>query len=730
MYKFFFLLFSPVLIFGQSFQISGSITDAETGLPLKDANIVILNSFLGTSSDAEGKYQILSVPQDPFKIRVSMMGYRSETRTVHKDAGPVDLDFALDPTVLTMAPVTVTGQSERDLAEKPQLESAGLSTSMSVIRHQEISRQGAKTVAEALHTLPGALTENRGRKIKQFVSFRGHRYPYPEYSIAGVWQREFHELPYLFSSADIERIEVIRSSAALLTGINGMAGVINIIPRTPTHRYFNTLLEGGSYGALRGHISHGNAFETFSYAGGVGYRRTAGPEGMNAAESILNGFASINWQPWENLEIRSMFHHVSGRRELRLAEPPAMKRLLTEESAFDPAHATISQVKVRYRPSQWLASEWHAFYADRQPVFELINKTTGEPDKTSEADFEWGLQNIQTIQLADQHTLRFGGLYNHWIAPNGKRFYTGRRNDLHTVSAVIVDELSTGRLNMDVGFRWSQTYLREYGAFNIDGSGKRFKSVEPIEKVWEPPVYQFSAGASFFIFDLTSVHMNMAYGQVKPQRGTLDIRLEPLETETRFKLDMGVRSMFMDKGELSLTGFVTRQEDAIVLSGKTFTLNDRVYELYDNRDQVTTGIEGEGRFSNLLTGLDVFANATIMSVKSRTGDDMQRDTTMPEFIASGGLYYQNNHWDATFLAKRISAFEDTRFVQPLADGRLVPEPLGDFVVLDLIMGYTLDWPSSPRFYIEAKNLADTRYSTVAGYPDFGRSFVFGVSQTF
>jgi outer membrane receptor protein involved in Fe transport len=729
MYKILAIVLWSSLVLGQ-IQISGTITDAKTGLPLKDANIVILNSFLGASSDAEGKYQILSVPQNRFKIRVSMMGYRSEIRTVNKDTGLVVLDFALVPTVLTMAPLTVIGQSERNLAEQPQLESAGLSTSMSVIRHAEIERQGAKTVVEALHTLPGALTESRGRKVKQFVSFRGQRYPYPEYSIDGVWQREFHELPYLFSSADIERIEVIRSSAALLTGINGMAGVINIVPKNPTHRYVNTLLEAGSYGTLHGHVSHGNVFEKFSYAAGMGYRRTAGPEAMNAEESILNGFASINWQPLEKLQIHSMFYHISGRRELRLAEPPAMKRFLSETSAFDPVQATISQIKVRYRPSQRLASEWHAFYADRQPVYEVIDKSTGEPDKTSEADFEWGLQNIQTIQFADQHTLRFGGLYNHWIAPNGKRFYTGRRNDLHTVSAVIVDEMNTGRLNVDVGFRWSQTYLREYGAFNINGSGKRFKGVEPIEKVWEPPVVQFSAGASFFIFDLTSVHVNMAYGQVKPQRGTLDTRLEPLKTETRFKLDMGVRSMFMDKGELSLTGFVARQEDAIVLSGKTFTLHDRIYELYENRDQFTTGLEGEGRFSDLLTGLDVFANATVMSVKSRTRDGMQTDKTMPEFIASGGLYYQNDHWDATFLAKRVSAFENTRFVQPLADGRLVPEPLGDFVVLDLILGYTFEWPSSPRLYIEAKNLNDTRYSTVAGYPDFGRTFVFGLSQTF
>ncbi len=711
-------------------QITGSIIDAKTGSPLEDANIVVLDTYIGASSDENGEYQIRSLPQGSYRIRVSMMGYQSETRTISVGVEPVVLDFSLNPTVLTMAPLMVTGQSERDLVDQPQLESPGLTTTMSVIRQKEIERQGARTIIEAMRTIPGALVESRGRKVKQFVSFRAQRYPYPEYSIDGVWQREFHELPYLFTSADIERIEVIRSSAALLTGINGMAGVINIVPRTPQRRYVNTLLEAGSYGAWRGHVSHGNTYQNVSYAAGIGYRRYAGPENMNAEENILNGYASLNWQPSGKWQIRSLVHHISGRRELRLAEPPAMKRFLSEKAAYDPVQATISQLKVRYRPSDRLASEWHAFYADRQPYYTVVDNNTGQTDKTFEGDYEWGIQSIQTLKIAGHQTLRFGGLYNHWVAPNGKRFYSGRRNDLHTISAVIVDEISSGRLNVDLGFRWSQTYLKEYGAFNIQGSGGPFRRVDAVQNEWESPVYQVSAGASYFIVDLTSVHFNMTFGQIQPRRGTLNSQLGALENESRLKMDLGVRSMFMDRGEVTLTGFIARQENAIVLSGQTTTLNDRVYELYENRDQFTRGLECEARFSNISDGLDLFANATLLSIKARIGEDMKTDKTMPEFIASGGIYYQKNNMDATFLAKRVSAFENTRFVQRLADGRLLPQPLGDFVVLDAIFGYTVDWMSSPRLYVEAKNLTDRHYSTVAGYPDFGRSITVGLSQQF
>ena len=116
-------------------------------------------------------------------------------------------------------------------------------------------RQGAKTVIDALKYIPGALIETRGRKVKQFVSIRGQRYPYPEYAVNGTWQREFLETPYFFSTADIERIEVIRSSAALLTGINGMAGVINIITKEYEKSETTREIEYGTFGTYRAHIS-------------------------------------------------------------------------------------------------------------------------------------------------------------------------------------------------------------------------------------------------------------------------------------------------------------------------------------------------------------------------------------------------------------------------------------------------------------------------------------------
>ena len=77
--------------------------------------------------------------------------------------------------------------------------------------------------AQATHRIYG--------QVKQFFSVRGQEYPYPDYALNGIWQQEFEELPYFISASDIEKIEIVRSSAALLTGLSGIEGLISIRTR-------------------------------------------------------------------------------------------------------------------------------------------------------------------------------------------------------------------------------------------------------------------------------------------------------------------------------------------------------------------------------------------------------------------------------------------------------------------------------------------------------------------
>lgn len=722
---------TAVPLVAQKNEIIGVVTDVETGSALEGANVSIPGTRLGTATDARGRFRLKVPGEAPLPIRVSMIGYQPVVRTVQPPlaGNEVLLKFKLKPAVLQMGPVTVTGALERNVIANPGIESPGLEVASTVISAREIRQQGADNIVQALEFAPGALVESRGRKVKQFFSVRGQRYPYPEYAVNGAWQREFHEMPYFFPTTDIERIEVVRSSAALLTGINGMAGIVNIVTKEYESATTTGEVEYGSYGSRSAHISHCATIGTLSYAAGVGTSATDGPAGLNAGEGLSNFYGNLKWRPARNLTVRYNLFYFTGRRELRLAEEPAAKRFRTEISRYDPYRAALTNLKVLYRFSDRASAEMLFYYTDRKPVFEVEDNKTGQVSRVDEADHEWGAHVIQSVALGEHHVVRFGGLYNRWVAPNGKRFYVGRRNDLYSLAGVIVDEMRYGPLTLDGGIRIARTFLQEYGAFNIEGSGKNFERVDPVLNTWEPAIYQASFGAAYVCSPLTSLFFNAALGQVQPRRGTLAVSLQPPDNETRLKLDIGLRIQAPGSTSLSLAGFLTRQKNALVLSGTTYELDNRVMELYLNRDQEQYGLELDAR-KTVSAGLQGFANLMVMQSRARTNGTMEKSREYPDLISSAGLYFQSGGLDGTCTAKYVSAFENTRFAAAAADGKVYPQPLGDFLVANLNVGYSVGREYMTRVYVEINNLFDDKYSTVVGYPDFGRTMTAGLRLTF
>jgi iron complex outermembrane receptor protein len=409
--------------------------------------------------------------------------------------------------------VVIKARTEsRNLMARPYTEPNSIYPAISKLNLADIKRTSATNVVDAMNYVPGALIETRGRQVKQFFSVRGQKYPYPTYAINGVWQKEFEELPYFFSTSDIEEIEIVRSSAALLTGLSGLTGLVNIKTREYTSPETNVELEYGSFNTLHTHVSNGNRIGRFSYAAGLGYDMTDGPAGKHSGEHMTDLYTQAGWQPSDKLSIKANLFVLDGDRQMRIAELPADKKYRDMIQNFDPVRSVLTNIKSVYRPNDRLSSEVQVFYSYRNPTFNDEVKLTSSNEK----DSEYGLNFIQSIAVSPLNILRFGGLYNRWTAPNGKRFYTGKRCDTETFSGVLVDEQRFGRLTIDGGFRLTRTYLDDYGAFNIEGDGAQFKNVTPIKDQWEPAIVQASLGASFRANNLFSVYFNSAAGQVKP----------------------------------------------------------------------------------------------------------------------------------------------------------------------------------------------------------------------
>jgi outer membrane cobalamin receptor len=713
-----------------AFDLTGTVRDAKSSQPLAGAQVMIKGSQRGGVCDGEGKFSFTGLAAGRYELFVSIIGYENRTVKVHVGLGlRSDVDVRLNPTLLSMQPVQVTGKSYRNVIAEPALKSEALKSTTSIIPRLQIEQNHNQTLVDALNNIPGAMTETRGRKVKQFLSFRGQRYPYPDYVIDGVWQKEFLELPYFFSAQDIESIEVVRSSAILMTGVSNMAGVVQVKTREYEERETSCRLEYGSFNSWRSHLSYGDKKKTISYAGGAGYSSTDGPDGKHAAERVTDLFGKIGWQPASSLRFQSSVYYIAGDRQFTLAEPPADARYWQVLEEYDPIKALLVTFSGKYTAGNKATTEIKASYTDRKPDYKSYNTQTDAATRYTEQDHEVNLSAIQALSLVRDNTLRLAFFYNHWVAPNGKRFYYGKACDTETYSGVVTDEHQFGRLYLDAGLRWEKTHLNRYGAFSINESTKGLTTVTPIVDSWQHPIVMNTLGAVFYITESVSLNLHSALGKVQPRAGTLTTDLVEPKQETQAKADMGIQKLTPGFGRLSLVYFLARQDNAIVLSGTTKTMKGRVMELYLNRDQFQSGVEAEWQSPSLWRHLHPFVNATYLVAKAEQKGVMVRNEEYPQWIGAAGVLARYSRFSFNLLTKYLSDFKSSQFLPTVAGKTMAAQPLGDFVNLDLILSYDILPERKLQFFVEAKNITDKRYATSIGYPDFGRRISSGINSS-
>ncbi len=723
---FFALRLIPALAESDPGTISGTVSDS-AGAVISRAKIEAINFQTGvhykTESSDKGAFTLPEMPAGEYEVRASLPGFKEYLQAGIRVAASQNLHLTIRLEVGNInQTVMVNADAPLTRLDNPQLEPSALQISTTVIDRLQIETQNARTVTDALEYVPGGWTETRGRKEKQLFSVRGQRYPYPEYAVDGALFREFYEVPYFLSAEDVERVEALRSSAALLTGISGLAGVINIVPREYEQRETSWLAEYGSMDSYRVHVSHGQRVGDFSYGLGMGGSHTDGPEGRHGSEKMMDLFANAKWSPGK-FTIAGTAFYAHGERELVQAMPPAAAQYRNALQRFDPVQDVAGSVKVLYRPVDWASTQLTVGYSNRHNRF--VAETNGVSQYTSDYDHEWNWNIVQSIALSKKNVFRIGANYNHWVAPYGKRFYSGRRSDLETYSVAVVDEQSFGRLLVDGGLRYQRTYVNEYGAFNVEGTSTAFKKVPSVVNQWEPAEPSGSLGATYYLTENLSLRANFLAGAVEPMRGTVTADLtEPL-TEHRTMVDMGFRLVRVPVGEFSLTGFFIRQKNAIVLSEQTTTVNGQIMALYQNRDQHSKGLEFEFRSRPLMENLSVFFNMTAMDPQARINGTMRRDQETPQLIVGAGLMGKNRGFDYSVFWKYISGYENSRFAESS-----VPQPLGGFNTANLIVGRSFGAREKIRVYLEIENITNNNYSTVVGYPDYGRRFNVGIRQEF
>src|SRR2546425_3807570 len=93
-------------------KIVGKVTDAQTGEPIINANILVVGTQRGSVTDIDGKYTIIAVPGGTVTVRASILGYATaEVRDLKIGVDQTTtLDFRLTSSALQLNEQIITAQ--------------------------------------------------------------------------------------------------------------------------------------------------------------------------------------------------------------------------------------------------------------------------------------------------------------------------------------------------------------------------------------------------------------------------------------------------------------------------------------------------------------------------------------------------------------------------------------------------------------------------------------------
>lgn len=154
------LLLIPIEVLPQNYgEIKGYVVEANTRLPLPLANVIILETNIGASTDLEGKFIIKNVPPNIYRIKASIIGYKSVVKTdiIVKPNSSTQVNFELIPETIELENVVV----QANYFDKNIIEPVSLRK----LSNEELRRSpgGFEDVIRALSVLPGISQADAGR---------------------------------------------------------------------------------------------------------------------------------------------------------------------------------------------------------------------------------------------------------------------------------------------------------------------------------------------------------------------------------------------------------------------------------------------------------------------------------------------------------------------------------------------------------------------------------------
>ena len=141
---------------GQGLDIRGVVSDSATGQRIPFANVVVLNTSWGASTNNVGFYLIPNLPPGEYDIAASVIGYERRVHHVAISRGKaITLDFQLTARPVENPEVLVTGAREIEVSQ--------IAASLHLVEQKDVKLVPAmvqEDVFQSLKMLPGIISTN------------------------------------------------------------------------------------------------------------------------------------------------------------------------------------------------------------------------------------------------------------------------------------------------------------------------------------------------------------------------------------------------------------------------------------------------------------------------------------------------------------------------------------------------------------------------------------------
>lgn len=517
---------------GTTGKIAGRVIDAETGDPLPGANVEIVGTTLGASTNLQGNYFILNVFPGRYSVKTSFIGYT--TVTVSEVSVVVDFTATVD---FQLQQTAVVGEEVHVVATRPTIE-RNLTSSKSVVEGAVIERMSVTDLQDVIASLPGVILHNNE------LHLRGGRAGEELQLVDGASIRDplFNDPIVPVNPNAIEQLEVITGTFNAEYG-QALSGVFNTI-----------LKEGGQ--KWSGSITYRTSFFSNGEFGRLDHFKGEGPfDGKDMYDDNLNSTQNIRTSAFPGFQdddlnffdknftliegtlggslANNVRLFISGRFE---DNPTSFPRLSTRLINIQP--------KLTFRVSDVAKLSIQSMFFDRNSPFDPsfdINKVNGSNGRHNYWIWKY---NLDAFPRTDENGYQVGVNWSHSLSPSTfynlrASFFNKNRTDAAVDENGNLMTLDSPDFNQPNHIQNTTTIsptqvgyfdaLNEYGIFN-DNDEKAF-NFEGTVTSQVTTTHQLKGGVQITSFDIDRLGRDAFFGRaVDPESIQLQaVDVKPIE---------------------------------------------------------------------------------------------------------------------------------------------------------------------------------------------------------